>query len=115
MIYIRKITMAIPLSLGVTLGLVDSDIWRDFKYLMTQYTIWDECLLEIDNLCKIDKTNTKTRILDEEKIEKLDKYFMKSEITNMKNIIFYRTNENKKEVLKLKLEKITEDDFSLFD
>ena len=110
--------MAIPISLGVTLGYGDSEIWRDFKHLMTQFNIWDNYLLEIDNICEIEKINNKYKSLNSGKVEKLEKYFMESEITKTKNVIYYTSLKEKEEIIEifnLRLEKITESDFNYFN
>lgn len=110
--------MALPSTLGVNLGFCDSERWRDFKHLITQYTIWDNYLLEIDNLCEIEKINNKYKNLNSGKVEKLEKYFMTSEITKPKNVIYYTSLKEKEEIIEvfnLRLEKIRENDFDYFN
>ena len=110
--------MALPSTLGVNLGYGDSNIWTNFKHFMTQFTIWSDYLIEIDNICEIKNLNNIYKKLNQEKSEKLEKYFMESEITKPKNIIYIsclKEKEEIKEILKLKLEKITENDFDYFN
>lgn len=110
--------MALPSTLGVTLGYGDSDIWRDFKHFMDNYIIWNDYLIEIDKLCIIEKINNRNKSLNQEKLEKLEKYFMESEITKPKNIIYIKCLkeiEEIKQILNLKLEKVKENDFDYFN
>lgn len=110
--------MALPSTLGVTLGYGDSDIWRNFIHHMTQYTIWSDYLLNMDDYCILENLNNIYKKLNQEKSEKLEKYFMESEITKPKNIVYIsclKEKEEIKEILKLKLEKITENDFDYFN